>query len=48
MLKLYQDSHDRSKWRMDRSIFWQAYETLDQAGPEGITQIELGKRMGKK
>jgi hypothetical protein len=32
---------------MDRTIFWQAYETLDQAGPEGLTQIELGKRMGE-
>ena len=32
---------------MDRSIFWQAYQALDDAGPEGITQIELGKKMGE-
>ena len=44
---LHQVTLDRSKWRMDRSIFWQAYKVLDAAGPEGLTQIELGQRMGK-
>ena len=43
-----QESYDKSKWRIDRSIFRQAYQVLDDAGPEGLTQLELGKRMGKR
>ncbi len=34
-------------WRLDRSAMRRAHELLLEAGPEGITQQQLGAKMGK-
>ena len=38
---------DQSEWLSDRSMMWQAYAKVEEAGPEGLSQQELGQRLGQ-
>ena len=38
---------DQSGWMVDRSMMWQAYAKVEEAGPEGLSQQELGQRLGQ-
>lgn len=38
---------DYSRLRLDRSLLSQAYQLIESAGPCGMTQTVLGKKMGQ-
>ena len=38
---------DQSEWLSDRSMMWQAYAKVEEAGPEGLSMQELGQRLGQ-
>jgi len=38
---------DQSNWILDRSVMWQAYQAVESAGPEGISQQGLGQKLGQ-
>ena len=38
--------YDKSRIVLERSMAWQSYRMLEQAGPTGLTQLELGTRLG--
>ena len=38
---------DQSEWQLDRSMMWQAFEAVEAAGSEGVSQQELGARLGQ-
>ena len=37
---------DRSRWQVGKSVMRQACELLEEMGPDGISQQDLGKKMG--
>ena len=37
---------DRSRWQVGKSVMRQACEMLEEMGPDGISQQDLGKKMG--
>merc|ERR1740128_565732 len=37
---------DQSNWKVDRSVMWQAYHVVEESGPDGISQQDLGRRLG--
>jgi len=37
---------DQSLWVLDRTMMWQAYRLLEKAGPEGLSQQQLGAKLG--
>lgn len=37
---------DESHRLLDRTMMFQAYSILEQKGPEGVTQVELGTALG--
>ena len=39
---------DRSRREFGKSLMRQCYELLEEMGAEGISQMELGKKMGTK
>lgn len=38
---------DQSKWKLTRSMMHQAYSLLEAMGPRGLSQQELGVKLGK-
>jgi len=37
---------DQSNWKVDRSVMWQAYHVVEESGPDGISQQDLGRKLG--
>ena len=37
---------DRSRWQVGKSVMRQACELLEEMGPDGISQQDVGKKMG--
>ena len=38
--------YDKSRIVLERSMAWQSYRLLEEAGPSGLTQLELGIKLG--
>ena len=38
--------YDKSRIVIERSMAWQSYRLLEEAGPAGLTQLELGVKLG--
>ena len=38
---------DQSRWKVNRTMMSQAYRLLEEMGPTGLSQQELGKKMGE-
>ena len=38
--------YDKSRIVIERSMAWQSYRLLEEAGPAGLTQLELGLKLG--
>ena len=38
--------YDKSRIVLERSMAWQSYHLLEEAGPAGLTQLELGIKLG--
>ena len=37
---------DRSRWQVGKSVMRQACELLEEMGPDGISQQDVGRKMG--
>jgi len=38
---------DQSGWLLDRTMMWQAYAKVEEAGSEGLSQQQLGQKLGQ-
>eukprot|EP00092_Neocalanus_flemingeri_P000749 GFUD01000793.1.p1 GENE.GFUD01000793.1~~GFUD01000793.1.p1 ORF type:complete len:1909 (+),score=561.12 GFUD01000793.1:540-5729(+) len=38
---------DQSGWLLDRTMMWQAYAKVEEAGAEGLSQQQLGQKLGQ-